>query len=226
LRAAGSASSRSTLGSWASRTTTAAAWPAATPGRTPRRSGRSWPERRARRATSSCSTAARRWSWPAWRPTSPRASPGRPPRSTAAAAARSSRSWPRFAGRGQVVAKPSIDQLLDRYPAEVRALAAEARKFIAGRLPKATESLNASAGVIGFGYGPGYRDTICTLLLSKTGVKLGLAYGASLPDPEGLLEGSGKVHRHVPLKAAADIRKPGVARLLKAAEAAWKERVG
>lgn len=118
------------------------------------------------------------------------------------------------------------DQWLDRYPEGVQALAAAARRFIAARLPKADESFDPKSGVIGFGYGPGYKNTICTLLMSKTGVKLGLAFGARLPDPDGLLAGSGKVHRHVQLKSAADLKRPGVASLLKAAEAAWKERVG
>jgi hypothetical protein len=117
-----------------------------------------------------------------------------------------------------------IDQLLGTYPAEVRSLAADARTFISRKLPKVEESVDATAGVIGFGYGPGYKDTICTLLLSKSGVKLGLVNGATLPDPDGLLQGSGKVHRFVPLKTAADLRTPGVAKLLKAAVAAWKAR--
>jgi hypothetical protein len=54
--------------------------------------------------------------------------------------------------------------------------------------------------------------------------KLGLAYGAKLPDPEALLEGKGKIHRYVSLRTVADTRQPGVVQLLKAAQAACKER--
>jgi hypothetical protein len=124
------------------------------------------------------------------------------------------------------MAASPFDQLLGRYPADVRALAIGARKFILESLPKAEETVDASAGVVGYGYGPGYKGLIGTLILSKTGVKLGLAHGASLPDPGGLLEGSGKVHRYVQLRIASDVRRPGVARLLRAARAAWKERTG
>jgi len=55
--------------------------------------------------------------------------------------------------------------------------------------------------VVGYGYGPGYKGPVCTLILSKTGVKLGLPYAAALSDPDGLLEGTGKVHRFVQLRA-------------------------
>ena len=56
--------------------------------------------------------------------------------------------------------------------------------------------------------------------LSKSGVKLGLVGGATLPDPHGLLEGSGKVHRYVPLASADDAARPGVRALLASALAA------
>jgi hypothetical protein len=74
-------------------------------------------------------------------------------------------------------------------------------------------------------YGPGYRGVVCTLILSKTGVKLGIAGGASLADPHKLLRGAGKVHRHVPLKAIEDLRQPGVKELVAAASAACIERL-
>jgi hypothetical protein len=124
------------------------------------------------------------------------------------------------------VSRTTLDQLLSKYPADVQALAISARKFILDTLPKADESLDESAGVLGYGYGPGYKGLICTLILSKSGVKLGLAHGAELPDPDRLLAGTGKVHRYVQLRATSDIKKPGVARLLKAARAAWQERLG
>ena len=71
---------------------------------------------------------------------------------------------------------------------------------------------------------PGYKGCVCTLILSKTGVKLGIAYGAAMPDPKGLMRGAGKVHRHVALQNLADLKQPGVKALIKAALAAWKER--
>jgi hypothetical protein len=45
---------------------------------------------------------------------------------------------------------------------------------------------------------------ICTLVLSKSGVKVGFVNGAELADPTGLLEGSGKKHKYIQLKTVSD----------------------
>ena len=120
----------------------------------------------------------------------------------------------------------SFDDLLAAYPPNVQALALATRKLILELLPGAEETVDQSAAVVGYGYGPGYKGTICTLILSKAGVKLGLARAAELADPKGLLEGAGKVHRYVRVEAASDLRKPGLKPLVKAAVAAWKKRGG
>ena len=117
-----------------------------------------------------------------------------------------------------------IEVFLGSYPPEVRDIAQAARALVADLLPGAEETLDEAARVIGYGYGPGYNGLVCTLLLSKTGVKLGIAYGAELPDPKHLMQGNGKVHRHVPLRTPADTKRPGLKPLLKAALAAWKKR--
>jgi hypothetical protein len=55
-------------------------------------------------------------------------------------------------------------------------------------------------------------------------VKLGLIGGASLPDPSGLLEGTGKVHRYVVVTSRADLRRPEIKALLHNASAARDEQ--
>ena len=45
-----------------------------------------------------------------------------------------------------------------------------------------------------------------------------------MPDPNGLMRGAGKVHRHVVLEKPADLKQPGLKPLVKAALAAWKAR--
>jgi hypothetical protein len=118
----------------------------------------------------------------------------------------------------------SFETLLAKYPAVVQSSALTARKLILELLPDAEETVDDSDGVVGYGYGPGYNGLICTLLLSKSGVKLGIVRGAELSDPDGLLEGSGKVHRYVQLRTASDLQRPGLRRLVKTASAAWKDR--
>ena len=44
--------------------------------------------------------------------------------------------------------------------------------------PKAQESIDESAKLFGFSYGPGYKGLVCTLIMSRTGVKLGIVRGA------------------------------------------------
>jgi hypothetical protein len=125
----------------------------------------------------------------------------------------------------EVVTGPSaLSALLEPYPRTVQEIVHTARRLLLAVLPGATEVIDSKARVIGYGYGTGYRDMICTLILSKRGVKLGLVGGASLPDPQHLLQGEGKVHRHVPLTRAEDLRRKGIKPLLRASLAAWRQR--
>ena len=112
------------------------------------------------------------------------------------------------------------------YPKPVRALTQHAREALRGWLPEAKETQDPSAKLFAYVYGPGYRGVVCTLILSRSGVKLGIAGGASFADPHKLLRGAGKVHRHIPLKAEADLRQPGVREMVAAASAACLERLG
>jgi len=119
---------------------------------------------------------------------------------------------------------PEADQLVATYPAPTQALITAARAALLATFPKATESADAKARLLGYGYGPGYKGTVATLILSKTGVKIGVPYGAQLADPTGLLTGEGKVHRHIPIETAAQLSSPALKTLLKAAFSAWKAR--
>jgi hypothetical protein len=119
---------------------------------------------------------------------------------------------------------PDVEARLESLPPDVRALIERARRLILATLPKAIELADRRARVIGYGYGPGYKDMVATLILSKQGVKLGLAAGVSLPDPDGLLAGSGKVHRHIAFTESRQVGQPAVKTLLQAALAAWKAR--
>jgi hypothetical protein len=119
-----------------------------------------------------------------------------------------------------------VESFLAAYPAGVRELAGAARKALAKALPGVAETVDGSAKLLGYSYGSGYKGLVCTLIMSKTGVKLGIFRGAELPDPARLLQGTGKVHRHVQLRSAADLERPELERLLSAALAALKTRAG
>jgi len=48
-------------------------------------------------------------------------------------------------------------------------------------------------------------------------VNLGFHQGAALPDPKGLLQGSGKHVRHIRISSEADLARPFVRQFVKAA---------
>ena len=55
---------------------------------------------------------------------------------------------------------------------------------------------------------------LCVFVLGKEHVSLAFLRGAMLPDPEKLLEGTGKGVRHVKLRSVADVKRAGVKRLI------------
>lgn len=118
------------------------------------------------------------------------------------------------------------NMLIKQYDPEIQKLIHAARKHLRVTFPGATETSDPTARILGYGYGPGYKGTVATIILSKTGIKIGLPYGASLEDPTHLLAGQGKVHRHVAIKNAAEIKAPALKALLKQALNAWQVRTG
>ena len=119
---------------------------------------------------------------------------------------------------------PEVAALLTPLTPEVRALVTSLRAFVLATLPRADEIADPAARVIGYGYGPGYKGMVASIILSKSGAKLGLVRGASLPDPTRLLEGRGKVHRYIAFAPGETVARAEVKALVRAALAAWEAR--
>src|SRR5207253_7538495 len=68
----------------------------------------------------------------------------------------------------------------------------------------------------------GREDVFAVISLQKERVNLGLANGAGLPDPEGLLEGTGQGIRHVKLTSPEAAGAPAVRQLVQGALTATK----
>jgi hypothetical protein len=117
-----------------------------------------------------------------------------------------------------------IAAFLSTYPEIVQDLARRLDKVVTSTIPGVREELDRSARVIGYGLGPGYAGVICTIILSKKGVKLGIVRGTQLPNSDRLLEGSGKLHRHVVFERPSDFERPGLQALLRTAVGAWQKR--
>lgn len=56
---------------------------------------------------------------------------------------------------------------------------------------------------------------VCGFMDMKTSVNFVLYVGAELDDPDGLIEGTGKLMRHVKLRGVEDIRKPAFMKFIK-----------
>jgi hypothetical protein len=84
------------------------------------------------------------------------------------------------------------------------------RKLVKKTLPKSKEGINPWHVPIFESNGP-----ICYYMAGKNHITLGFIRGTSLPDPEGLLEGTGKNLRHVKIKSVDDLKQKGLCELLK-----------
>jgi hypothetical protein len=109
----------------------------------------------------------------------------------------------------------NVSAFLSGFEPGIAALATRVSEVILSLLPEAHLSLDEQN--IGFGTGAGYKGLIFTVSPHRAHVTLGLAGGATLPDPGGLLEGKGKVHRHVKLHTQQDLDRPELLALMRAA---------
>jgi hypothetical protein len=114
-----------------------------------------------------------------------------------------------------VVSESELNALLDRFDNEVRDLTHQSRELVLDVLPPTVES--CEGGDLGFGIGPGYKGLVFVVTPMRDAVKVGVVGGASLPDPHKLMQGSGKLHRHVRLELGTDAARPELRELLEAA---------
>lgn len=114
------------------------------------------------------------------------------------------------------MAEASIDDLLRSYSPEVRELTLRACHLVRSVLPDAHEKVHLGWKNIVFGSGPKMGDMVVAVAPLKERVNLHLA-GADLDDPMELLEGSGKMGRHVKIRSAEELENPALFGLLEAA---------
>ncbi len=100
----------------------------------------------------------------------------------------------------------------------VRDLVLRTRALIREVLPDVVEVPWPRQGTVGFGVGPKkMSEHFCYVAVLPDRVNLGFNYGSELPDPEGLLQGTGKLFRHVKIASPQDLENPALRRLLEAA---------
>jgi hypothetical protein len=110
-----------------------------------------------------------------------------------------------------------VEQFLAPHSAEIGDLAWKLRALVLEVFPDAIEMLDQPAKLIGYGFDRGYKGLVCGIALHKAHVNLMFAQGAELPDPTGLLTGTGKRARHIKIQQPGDVDHPEVRALLEAA---------
>jgi len=114
-----------------------------------------------------------------------------------------------------------IEAFVAKYTPAIAAQLRDARQRLRAHFPRGVEMVFDNYNALVFGIGPTdrSRDSFISIAGYPKWVTLFFLDGASLHDPEGLLEGDGKQVRGIRLKTPADIDAPSVAALIAQAAA-------
>ncbi len=118
-----------------------------------------------------------------------------------------------------------INDFLSTYSEEVFTKTLKLREVLLASFPGIIEQVDIPAKMIAYCYGQKYAQLICTIIPSKKGLKLGFNRGTELPDPDKLLEGTGKMSRYVEIRNAEQINSPAMRKLIESALKAYQKRV-
>jgi hypothetical protein len=121
------------------------------------------------------------------------------------------------------VPPPHPDHLrfLAPYGPDITTLALAVRKLVMEEAAGAAELIYDAYNAVASGYSFTGRpsDACIHVAVYAKWVNLGFHHGADLPDPKGILQGSGSQVRHIRITSAADLERPFVRRFVKAAVA-------
>ncbi len=108
--------------------------------------------------------------------------------------------------------------ILSDTPGPIAQLALKARALIFDVLPETVEVVWRHQKTAGYGTGPKkMTEHFIWLAPHSKHVVFGFYYGSELPDPEGLLEGTGRLMRHVKIRRDEDLTNPELRRLIEVA---------
>jgi hypothetical protein len=112
-----------------------------------------------------------------------------------------------------------LDGFIDKYTSDVAATARQCLKKMRTRLPGAIQLVYDNYNALAIGFSPSERssEAIFSIVLYPRYVTLFFLQGKNVPDPNMLLQGSGKIVRTIRLENASDLDKPAVKELISAA---------
>jgi hypothetical protein len=117
-----------------------------------------------------------------------------------------------------------IAGFIAKFDPKVARLIRSTRVALRKRFPTAIEQVYDNYNFLAIGFCTTQRTSDCMVSLAANvnGVALSFYWGATLPDPGNLLQGSGNQNRFLRLDSAATLVRPGVVKLLRAAAAQAK----
>ena len=109
-----------------------------------------------------------------------------------------------------------IDRLLAEHSADIQAIERALRATILAELPDAVQHVDFGNKLIAFGRSMRMSGLLFAIIAHASWVNLQLADGAVLPDPDGLIEGTGKRIRHIKVRSVEAAASPGVVAAIRA----------
>ena len=112
----------------------------------------------------------------------------------------------------------ALRTLLEPHTPGVRDIFGALRALAREVMPDATEQVDLPDRLLAFGFGPPggvrVRGLAVALIPHTAHVNVQLADGAELPDPTGIVDGTGKRIRHVKCRSLDDVARPALRALL------------
>ena len=113
-------------------------------------------------------------------------------------------------------AEAQLEGFIDKYTTEIAATTRACLAKMRQRLPGAAVLIYDNYNSLAVGFGPSEKasEAIFSIGPYPRWILLFFLQGAGLPDPHGLLKGSGKVVRSIRIESAEDLDKPAIRELM------------
>ena len=107
---------------------------------------------------------------------------------------------------------PELIKFLAPYDRAIQKLALSLRTLLLEEMTPCYENIYDAYSAVAIGYGTSDRlkDGIFHIAVYPKGVNLGFNHGATLDDPQGVLEGKGNQIRHIKIRTTADLARPEI----------------
>ncbi len=106
----------------------------------------------------------------------------------------------------------ALVKFLKPYDRAIQDLALSLRALVLEEMAPCHENIYDAYSAVAMGYGPTERlsDGIFHIAVYAKGVNLGFNQGATLADPDEILEGAGKQIRHIKIRQPSDLTRPEI----------------